>query len=88
VTIVPFLPSPLAAFRFSATLDDSLYDCVVHWNVFGQRWYLSVYDQDGVRILTLPRVASPDGYDISLTAGYFASTLVFRQSSQAFEINP
>lgn len=26
--------------------------------------------------------------DISLTAGYFASTLVFRQQNQQFEINP
>lgn len=27
-------------------------------------------------------------YNISLTAGYFASTMVFRQSSQTIEVNP
>jgi hypothetical protein len=87
-TLVPFLPSPISAFRFSATFDDALHDCIVHWNVVGQRWYLTVVRQDGTRIVTIARVASPDNYDIDLIAGYFASTMVFRQSSQMFEINP
>lgn len=86
--VVAFTPSQLTAFRFQATLDGASYDVVVTWNVFGRRWYVSVFDQNNVRILTLPMIGSPPDYDISLTAGYFTSTLVFRAATQSFEINP
>ena len=90
MTLIPFLPSPLAAFQFQVTLDLQAYNCVVTWNVFGQRWYVSIYDQEGTRIVTIARISSPPSPDpgISLTAGYFNSTLIFRDDDQMFEVNP
>lgn len=90
MTLIPFLPSPLAAFQFQVTLDQLQYNCVITWNVFGQRWYISIYDQDGNRVFTMPLIASPasPAPGISLTAGYFTSTMIFRDDDQMFEINP
>lgn len=85
---IPFTPSPLAAFQFQAVLDGDIYICVVTWNVFGARWYVTITSQNGTRIVTLPLIASPPDSDISLTAGYFASTMIFRESARVFEIAP
>jgi hypothetical protein len=87
-TIFPFAPTQQGPFQFQPTLDGTTYTGVVTWNLFGQRYYLSLYALDGTRIFTLPLIGSPLDYDISLTAGYFTSTLVFRQASQQFEVNP
>lgn len=87
-TFVNFAPTAVAPFQFQPTLDGVIYNAIVRWNVFGQRWYVTVYQQDGTPIVTLPNIGSPLGYDISLVAGYFTSTLVFRQATQQFEISP
>ena len=31
----------------------------MRWNVFGQRWYVTVQAEDGTRVVTLPFIASP-----------------------------
>jgi len=87
-TLVSFIPSPRAPFQFQATLDGVVYNVIVTWNTGGQRWYVNVYDQSNTLIFTLPMIGSPPAYDISLTAGYFTSTMIFRQTSQQFEITP
>ena len=87
-TLYQFQPSPTSAFQFQPTFDGDTYTCTVTWNLFGQRWYVNCYDLSGNWIFTLPRIGSPDGYDISLTAGYFTSTLVYRVSSGNFEVSP
>lgn len=87
-TLTRFTPSPSSNFQFQPVLDGASYNAVVTWNYYGQRYYINIYTQQGVRVLSLPMVGSPDGYDISLTAGYFASTLVFRSSSQNIEVTP
>jgi len=74
-------------FQFQATLDGIQYTATVRWGLMGQRWYLSLFTLDGVRVFTLPMVSSPDNYDISLTAGYFATKLILREASQTFEID-
>lgn len=87
-TYVPFTPTPNTNFQFSPTLDGQAYTCIVNWNLYGQRYYINLYDLNQNWIVTLPLISSPNGYDISLTAGYFASKMVFRESSQTFEIAP
>lgn len=87
-TITPFTPTASAPFQFQPTLDGALYTAIVTWNVFGRRYYLNLYTLQGIRVFTVPLVGSPLDYDISLTAGYFASTLVFREPSQQFEVSP
>lgn len=89
MTTYVFAPTPTAPYQFQPTLDGAQYTANVTWNVFGQRWYLNVYQLDGTLVCAVALVGSPDDYDINLVGGYFTtSTLVFRQSSQNFEVNP
>lgn len=161
-TYTPFVPNPQVAFSFQPVLDGATYNVTVTWNVFGQDYYVNIYDLNGNLIVNLPMVGSPPGvnissltwangivtaqtampvgwvntyatmnltltgntpdayngvfqsfitgpsmftfplasdpglattfgavyYNISLTAGYFDSTLVFRTQSQNFEVSP
>lgn len=83
-----FTPSQQVPFQFQPTLDGQTYTLIVTWNLFGRRYYVNVYTLDGVLIEAIPLIGSPPGYDISLSAGYFASTLVYRAANQQFEVNP
>ncbi len=87
-TIVKFDPSPASNFQFQATLDGNLYTVICTFNAYGQRYYFTIYDLTQTAILSRPIIESPDGFDINLIALYFASTMVFRESSQSFEIAP
>ena len=88
MTTYDFQPSSTTPFQFQPTLDGSVYTVIVTWNLAGARYYINVYALDGTLIVSLPRVGSPLGYDISLVAGYFTSTLVFREASNQFEVMP
>ena len=85
-TYVQFVPSPQSPFQFQATLDSSTYTVIVTWNLFGQRYYINLYALDGTWIVALPLIGSPPDYDISLTAGYFDTTLVYRAATGNFEV--
>lgn len=84
--LVGFAPSPLAPFQFQAVLDGVIYNCIVTWALVGARWFLTINNQDGTPVLSLPNTASPPDYDISLTAGYFTTKIVFREATQTYEI--
>lgn len=88
MTTYLFAPSPTAPFQFQPTLDGEVYHVVVTWNLFGQRYYVNVMTTSGALVLCLPMIGSPPDYDISLTAGYFTSTLVWRPSAGWFEVLP
>jgi hypothetical protein len=83
-----FVPPALTPFQFQPTLDGSAYNCTVTWNISGQRWYLNVLTLQNVLVLSVALIGSPDNYDINHLFGYFNSTLVFRQSTQHFEVSP
>jgi hypothetical protein len=85
-TLIQFNPSATANFQFQATLDGQNYIVVVTWNLFGQRYYINIYDTSGVLKLAMPLVGSPNDYDISMTAGYFTTKLVYRVQSNNFEV--
>lgn len=86
--LIKFNPTQQSNFQFQATFDGSIYTCICTWNIFGQRYYINIYDQNRNRILILPLIASSDFYDINIIGGYFIeSTMIFRGSSQTFEIN-
>ena len=88
-TYIDFVQSNLTPFQFQPTLDGTTYVCTVTWNIFGQRFYLLCQTVAGDVIFNQALVGSPLGYDINLAGGYFTtSTLVFRQSTQQFEISP
>jgi hypothetical protein len=81
-----FSPSPTSNFKFEVTLDNADYTIIVNWNLFGQRYYVNIYDLSGALVATLPLIGSPDFYNISITAGYFSTSLIYRSSSNNFEI--
>ena len=86
-TFVDFQPSSLSNFQFQAILDGNSYNIVVTWNMYGLRYYVNIYTTSGTLVLCKPLIGSPLGYDISITKGYFTSTLVFRDQNQQFEIS-
>lgn len=84
-----FTPSATASppFSFNPTLDGQ--NCTVNltWNVFGERWYISAYDNNGDLMSFEPLVESPDGEDIPMMPGILSSTtFVYRESSNNFEV--
>lgn len=84
--LIPFTVAPS---QFITQLDNQ--PCIVQtrWNVSAQRNYINVYDATNTLVLSIPLIASPDSYDINLLKGYFTtSTLVFRASTQQFEVGP
>jgi hypothetical protein len=88
-TYTPFVPNPVTAFNFLTTLDGTQYSVVITWNMSGQRWYLNIFTLQNVPVLIIALIPSPDDYDFNLLNGFFyTSTLVFRESSQTFEISP
>jgi len=94
-TYVNFYQPSNAPFQFQATLDGVSYTCTVPWNLFGQRYYLTVSTLDGTVVVNLPLIGSPlnpnalPNVDINLVRGYFqTSTLVWREDNSQFEINP
>jgi hypothetical protein len=87
-TYYNFQPLPNSPFSFTPTLDGVQYTVQIRWNVFGQRWYMFIYTLQQVLVLSRAVAGSPDDYDIPLTFGYFTSTIVFRQSTQNYEVSP
>jgi len=88
-TLINFDPTPFANFQFNVTLDDINYIAICTWNLYGERYYINIYNNNGTLIVTNPVIASPDDYDINLVYGYFiASKIVYRLSSNNFEISP
>jgi hypothetical protein len=89
MTIIPFNPIPSSNFQFNCTLNNQLYTAIITWNYYSPRYYINIYDTAGNLIVSNPMVGSPDNFDIDLVYGYFSdSTLVYRVSSNSFEINP
>jgi len=85
-TYYDFTPNNSTAFQFQPTLDGQTYTVQVTWNLFGQRFYVNVYDLSGNLIFALPLIGSPLDYDISLTAGYFTTVLLYREPRRQFEV--
>lgn len=86
MTIIDFSPTTTSVFTFQPTFDGSVYTCVVSWNLAGQRYYVSCYSLAGILIFNLPLIGSPLDYDISITAGYFTTKMVYRVQSGVIEI--
>lgn len=89
--IIPFTPSNSSVPPFSVimTLDNNQVQANVTWNLSGQRWYLTLTDQNADILWNGPLIGSPVDYDIYLAPGIFTvSTLVFREATNSFEVNP
>ena len=86
MTTIQFAPNPYAPFSAQVTLDGQLYAMYVLWSLFEQRWYFYLATLQQVPILYRALVGSPADYDINLVEFYFNTPVVFRESTQAFEI--
>jgi hypothetical protein len=60
-TFTDFVPSTVAPFSFSPTLDGQTYNVTVTWLLFGKRFYINVYALDGSLVCSRPMVGSPTG---------------------------
>lgn len=101
-TIIPFTPvqtKNAIPFQFQVNLTGptalvsspaGTFNVAVKWQTFGQRYYISLTDQQGnVVINNKPLIESdPTATPISLIAGYFASTLYYFPDLQQFVVNP
>lgn len=98
MTTIPFLPNNASAppFQANVVLDGASYSLVTMWNSYRAGagsdpgdWYMSLTDQNGMVIVNQPLIGSPPDSDIPLAPGLFTTnTLVFRASTQNFEIGP
>lgn len=89
--IIPLVLSATATppFQTLVTLDGIAYNLSIFWNFAAQRWYMSLTDSAGNIAWTGALIGSPLGYDVPLAAGIFqTSTIIFREDSSQFEVNP
>lgn len=66
-TTVQFAPSTSAAFRFQPVIAGKQYTAIVTWNVFGQRYYLNLFDTSGNLVLTTAVVSSGPRVSATMT---------------------
>ena len=85
-TVYPFIPTPTSPFQFQAIFDGATYLVTTRWNVFAQRWYVEITNSAQERVLLIARIGSPRGVDISMTAGYFTTKLIWRDPDGQFEV--
>jgi hypothetical protein len=85
-TFIDFVPTLTGPFQFRAVLDGESYTVIITWNLFGQRWYANIYTVDSVLLLSIAMVGSPLDRDISLTANYTTTMLVWRPARNQFEV--
>lgn len=84
--IIYFAPTTNANFQFNATLDGTVYNIVITYNFYGERYYVNIYNTTNVLVVCLALIGSPLDYNISLTAGYFTTQLIYREPNRQFEI--
>jgi hypothetical protein len=89
MTSFPFTPNPATVpYNFFPTLDGNSYTGLVWWNIQGQRLYITLSDQQGNVIFTMPLIESPIDYNISLTQGYFTSIMVYQPDNAQILVIP
>ena len=86
VAVFPFTQPPTEPFSFNATLDGSVYVVSVPFNIWSRRYFVTITNGNGDLVLNIARIGSPRGADISITAGYFTTMLVWRDPDQQFEV--
>jgi len=84
--VIQFTPKNNSNFLFQATFDGAVYNVIINWNIYGERYYVNIYNLNNKLIVALPLIGSPLNYNISLTAGYFTTQLVYRAPTQQFQV--
>jgi hypothetical protein len=88
-TLTQFIPNSINPFQWLPVLDGQVYTVIVKWVLGSQRYYLLITDSFGNDVLFTPLIASPDNYNINMIGGFFStSSLVYRKSTNNFEVSP
>jgi hypothetical protein len=67
--------------------DGNNYKMQCTWNIAGKRWYINIYDQSNALVLCTALIGSTSAFPISMTAGYFKSTLIYDVPSSQFLVD-
>ena len=86
--VFPFNPSPNYAFQFNPILDGNAYIATILWNVFGQRWYLSLADLSQNLVINFPVVSAAPALRVCLTSQLFNDQLSYNSLQAQFEVWP
>lgn len=78
MTTYKFTPSNTSAFNFQPTLDGVVYNIVVVWSLFGQRYYVNCYTNTGSLVFSVPLIGSLDS--IHTQDAYWSNGVVVAQS--------
>jgi len=85
-TIYPYTQNTASNFQFQPTLDGDVYNVILTYNHFAQRFYVNIYDQSANLIVCLPLIGSPPYQNISMTKGYFNTQLIYRPDLVQFQV--
>ena len=84
--IYPYIQPPKGNFQFQPTFDGQVYNVIQTYLKFSDRFYVNIYDQSSNLIVSLPLIGSPPYQNISMTAGYFKTQLVYRPDLLQFQV--
>ena len=83
---ITFSPPNNEPFQFTASVNGRMLFCVVLYNFYANRYYLQATDNGNAVALNVPMIASPDEYDINLALPFAPGKIVYRASSNQFEV--
>ena len=72
---------------FTTTLDGERHTAYVEWNFAGERWYIRLLDSTGELIMNAPVIESTRELPLNMLSGYFANSIIFNSTTQAFEVD-
>lgn len=84
---VNFSPSDKEQFKFTANIGGRIVFVSIPYNRYANRYYVRIRTDSNTISSFVPLVASPDGYDINLALPYAPGSLVYRESTNNFEVN-
>lgn len=85
-TYIQFTPNSKAPFSFTATVGSQTLFITVPYNLYSNRYYIQATDGNNSIVLYTPLVASPPGNDINLALPYAPGKLIYRESTNNFEV--
>lgn len=85
--LIPFKPDGRAPFQFTAKVGKYELFARLPFNLYANRYYLELKDSSGEVLVYTPLIASPDGYDINLALPFAPGKLIFRESTNQFEVS-
>ncbi|EPD1271069.1 hypothetical protein ACR6AX_001226 [Escherichia coli] len=85
-TFIPFKPDGEKPFKFKFRMGGEILFARVPFNLYANRYYLELKNSSGEVIVYTPLIASPDGYDINLALPFAPRKLIFRESTNQFEV--